>query len=341
MGNDSNDRLIFTLLFSVIVHVAVILGISFDVFSSPTNTPVNNLDITLVKQQTVKPPEDADFLAQADNEGGGELDTPTLEPTPDLPIPLAEDTPTSAPPIEMTELEPLETVPLITPPAMPQPQPVIEPVPEPEPEPEPIPKPEPETKPEPEPEIADEKVTSDDAERQVESAEAETETLQSADELAEPATPRPTAQQMMAQARSEISSLQDQLARSSKALSDRPKKRRISAATKEFAAAAYMRAWEMKVERIGNMNYPQEAREKGINGSLMLSVDIRPDGSVPADGIVVSRSSGHKVLDDAAIKIVRLGAPYANIPDNVLKDNDMLTIIRTWKFESQRGMSAR
>lgn len=336
MDNYSNDRLIFTLLFSVIIHVAVILGVSFNVFSSPTNAPVNNLDITLVKQQTLKAPEEADFLAQADNEGGGELDTPTPEPTPDLPIPLAEDSPTSSPPVEMAEVEPLEPVPLMAPPAvLPELEPVTEPVPEPKPEPTPDPEPE------PEPEIADEKITRKTAERQVESAEAETEALESAEQVAEPAAQRPSAQQMMAQARSEISSLQDQLAKSSKAFSERPKKRRISAATKEFAAAAYMRAWEMKIERIGNMNYPQEARDKGINGSLMLSVDIRPDGSVPTDGIVVSRSSGHKVLDDAAIKIVRLGAPYANIPDNVLKGNDMLTIIRTWKFESQRGLSAR
>lgn len=340
MGNDSNDRLIFTLLFSVIIHVAVILGVSFDVFSSPTNAPVNNLDITLVKQQTVKPPEEADFLAQADNEGGGELDTPTPEPTADLPVPLAEDSPASPPPVKMAEAEPLETMPIVTPPAViSEPEPITEPTPEPEPATEP--KPKTEIKPAPKPEIADEKITTEDADRQVESVAAETETLASADEVTEPATQRLSAQQMMAQARSQISSLQDQLARSSKTLSDRPKKRRISAATKEFAAAAYMRAWEMKVERIGNMNYPQEAREKSINGSLMLSVDIRPDGSVPADGIVVSRSSGHKVLDDAAIKIVRLGAPYANIPADVLKDNDMLTIIRTWKFESQRGMSAR
>ncbi|HET8806987.1 MAG TPA: TonB family protein [Methylophaga sp.] len=336
MDNYSNDRLIFTLLFSVIIHVAVILGVSFNVFSSPTNAPVNNLDITLVKQQTLKAPEEADFLAQADNEGGGELDTPTPEPTPDLPIPLAEDSPTSSPPVEMAEVEPLEPVPLMAPPAvLPELEPVTEPVPEPKPEPAP------DHEPEPEPEIADEKITRKTAERQVESAEAETEALESAEQVAEPAAQRPSAQQMMAQARSEISSLQDQLAKSSKAFSERPKKRRISAATKEFAAAAYMRAWEMKIERIGNMNYPQEARDKGINGSLMLSVDIRPDGSVPTDGIVVSRSSGHKVLDDAAIKIVRLGAPYANIPDNVLKGNDMLTIIRTWKFESQRGLSAR
>jgi protein TonB len=145
----------------------------------------------------------------------------------------------------------------------------------------------------------------------------------------------------MLQARNEISELQDKLDQSTKALSERPKKLRISAATKEYAAAAYMKAWEMKVERIGNMNYPQEARQQGINGTLMLSVDINPDGSVPPGGIVVSRPSGYPVLDEAAVKIVRLGAPYAAIPDNVLKNNDMLTIIRTWKFETGRGLSTR
>ncbi|MCX4189530.1 energy transducer TonB [Methylophaga sp. OBS3] len=330
MGNDSNDRLIFTLLFSVIIHVALVLGVSFNIFSSPTNTPVNNLDITLVKQQTVKPPEEADFLAQADNEGGGELDTPTPDPSPDLPVPLAEDSPSSAPQVQMTEVEPVTP----TPEVMPQ-------VTQPAPEPTPAPAPTPEAKPEPTPKVAAQKVTTKEAERKVESVEADSETQKSAEDIAEPTPPRPSASELMAQARNEISSLQEQLERTSKALSERPKKRRISAATKEFAAAAYMRSWEMKVERIGNMNYPQEAREKGINGSLMLSVDIRPDGSVPPDGIVVSRSSGHKVLDDAAIKIVRLGAPYAEIPKDVLKDNDMLTIIRTWKFESQRGLSAR
>jgi protein TonB len=73
----------------------------------------------------------------------------------------------------------------------------------------------------------------------------------------------------------------------------------------------------------------------------MLSVDINPDGSVPPDGIVVSRSSGHKVLDDAAVKIVRLAAPFSPIPANVLKDNDMITIIRTWKFETDKGLLSR
>jgi protein TonB len=145
----------------------------------------------------------------------------------------------------------------------------------------------------------------------------------------------------MFQARNEIDSLQQQLDNAAQSMSKRPKKRRISASTKEYAAAAYMKSWEMKVERIGNMNYPQEAKREGLNGSLMLSVDINPDGSVPPNGIVISRSSGYKVLDDAAVKIVRLGAPYAAIPENVLKSNDMLTIIRTWKFETNRGLSTR
>ena len=143
----------------------------------------------------------------------------------------------------------------------------------------------------------------------------------------------------MFNARNDIASLNQHLAELEK--SKAPKKRRISASTKEFDAAAYMKAWEMKVERIGNMNYPIEAKRQGLNGSLMLSVDINPDGSVPPDGIVISRSSGKDILDQAAIKIVRLGAPYAAVPDNVLQDNDMLTIIRTWKFETNKGLSAR
>ena len=88
------------------------------------------------------------------------------------------------------------------------------------------------------------------------------------------------------------------------------------------------------------MNYPKEAKRKRLNGSLMLSVDINPDGSVPVDGIVISRSSGHDILDKAAIKIVRLGAPYAPIPEDVLQDNDVITIIRTWKFETDVGVRA-
>ncbi len=335
----ASDRLVFTLLISIIIHLIVVLGISFDVFSKPSNSPINNLDITLIKQQDKIKPEEADFLAQADNEGGGETETPSPEPTPDMPVPIAEEDPASEPvsplPTAPTEQEPLPVIEPEPTPEPPTPEPVVAETPQEEPEPTP-PEPEP-----PQPEKSVEKITQQEAERQVQKVEKpETEVTPEAETAPEP-EPRPSASDMMLQARSEIHELQEKLDRTTKALSERPKKRRISASTKEFAAAAYMRAWEMKVERIGNMNYPQEARQKSLNGSLMLSVDFNPDGSVPSGGIVVSRSSGHEVLDEAAVRIVRLGAPYAAIPDNVLKDNDMLTIIRTWKFETGRGLSTR
>jgi len=341
--SSATDRMILTLIGSVILHVIVVFTISFNVFSPPTNAPVNQLDITLVKQQTEQAPEEASYLAQVNNEGGGETDEKSPEPTPELAVPIAEETPASTDPVSpaVTELDPVPVEPV-------NPEPVVEPAPPVEPS-TPAEAPAEKVVPEPpaektvveakpEPKTTSKKVTAENADRKVETSEIVAE--ETVEETAE-ITPNISRAELIARARSEIGSLQSTLEYNSRALSETPKKRRISAATKEYSAAAYMRAWAMKVERIGNMNYPQEAKDKGVNGSLMLSVDIKPDGSVPPDGIVVSRSSGHKVLDDAAVRIVRLGAPYAAIPEDVLKNNDMLTIIRTWKFESARGLSAR
>ncbi|HCC81554.1 MAG TPA: energy transducer TonB [Methylophaga sp.] len=341
--SSATDRMILTLIGSVILHVIVVFTISFNVFSPPTNAPVNQLDITLVKQQTEQAPEEASYLAQVNNEGGGETDEKSPEPTPELAVPIAEETPASTDPVSpaVTELDPVPVEPV-------KPEPVVEPAPPVEPS-TPAEAPAEKVVPEPpaektvveakpEPKTTSKKVTAENADRKVETSEIVAE--ETVEETAE-ITPNISGAELIARARSEIGSLQSTLEYNSRALSETPKKRRISAATKEYSAAAYMRAWAMKVERIGNMNYPQEAMDKGVNGSLMLSVDIKPDGSVPPDGIVVSRSSGHKVLDDAAVRIVRLGAPYAAIPEDVLQNNDMLTIIRTWKFESARGLSAR
>lgn len=347
--SSASDRLILALIGSAIVHAIVIFSVSFNVFSPPTNAPVNQLDITLVHQQTELAPEEPSYLAQVNNDGGGETEEKTPEPTEDLPVPLAEETPASTDintaAITEAELEPVpvepqppetiidEAVPVEAPPAEqpPAPEPVVEP---------PVVEAEVETKPV-EPQPATEKVVTETAERQVDTTEQITEALTEQVDMLEMAAPKLSGAELIARARTEIGSLQNALDNDSKALSEAPKKRRISASTKEYSAAAYMRAWEMKVERIGNMNYPQEAKVQGINGSLMLSVDIQPDGSVPPDGIVISRSSGHQILDDAAVRIVRLAAPYAAIPEDVLNGSDMLTIIRTWKFESQRGLTTR
>ena len=317
------DRLIFTLLFSVIIHAVILLGVSFNTTKPLTNQPLANLEITLVKQQTEQAPEEADYLAQADNQGGGETETKSPEPTPD-PIPIIEQTQQPITP----EVDVATITPIIAP--TPLPEPILEPISVPAPE---------KTVKKPPAEV----ITQKTADRKVEVV-VET-TVESTDEIevepeAEPEIkPTVSARDLMQNARNNIASLDQQLVELDK--SKLPKKRYISASTKEFAAAAYMKAWEKRIERIGNMNYPIEAKRQGLNGSLILSVDINPDGSVPPDGIVVSRSSGKPLLDNAAVKIARLGAPYAVVPDNVLQGNDMLTIVRTWKFETDKGLSAR
>ena len=105
--------------------------------------------------------------------------------------------------------------------------------------------------------------------------------------------------------------------------------RQISSRTKDYEYRSYFEAWRQKVERIGALNYPKEAR-LGNFGSLRLTVSINQDGGI--HDIVVEKSSGSKALDEAAIRIVRLGEPYASFSDRMQHEVDILIITRTWKF---------
>ena len=98
----------------------------------------------------------------------------------------------------------------------------------------------------------------------------------------------------------------------------------------KYKAAAYEKAWQHKVERVGNLNYPDEARRRKLSGSLLLAVGVGRDGSIYS--IKVRRSSGHKALDDGAVRIVRLSGPFAPFPKDLADDADVLVITRTWKF---------
>jgi protein TonB len=111
-----------------------------------------------------------------------------------------------------------------------------------------------------------------------------------------------------------------------------PRRKFIGARTQEYRFAQYIEDWRVKVERIGNLNYPEQARQQKVFGSLQLSVSIRADGSV--ENIEVSKSSGQRILDAAAMRIVKLAAPYSPLPPNITKDVDILTITRTWTFTS-------
>ena len=115
----------------------------------------------------------------------------------------------------------------------------------------------------------------------------------------------------------------------------RPKRKFISASTKEYRYAAYMEAWRAKVERMGNLNYPEEARRRKLSGSLLLEVALNADGAI--NEIMIRRSSGEKVLDDAAIRIVELAAPYAPFPQKIKQETGILHIIRTWQFMDNQG----
>jgi len=109
----------------------------------------------------------------------------------------------------------------------------------------------------------------------------------------------------------------------------RPRKKFIGANAAEYRFAQYEEEWRAKVERWGTVNYPPEARGK-LYGNLRLTVTIRPDGSV--DNIELDRSSGLKVLDAAAFKIVKMAAPFAAFPATIRRDTDLLVITRTWFF---------
>ncbi len=109
-----------------------------------------------------------------------------------------------------------------------------------------------------------------------------------------------------------------------------PRRTFIGARTQEYRFAQYIEDWRIKVERIGNMNYPEAARQKNIYGSLLLTVSIRADGSL--ESVEVSRTSGHGILDAAAMRIVKLAAPFSPLPPDIRKDTDILSITRTWTF---------
>jgi periplasmic protein TonB len=124
--------------------------------------------------------------------------------------------------------------------------------------------------------------------------------------------------------------LEAQIAKEMDAYEKRPKRRFIGARAAEYRFARYVEDWRLKVERVGNLNYPEAARARKLYGSLLVTVGIRSDGSL--ESIAVDRSSGQKILDLAATKIVEMASPYAPFPADIKRDTDILYITRTWTF---------
>lgn len=171
--------------------------------------------------------------------------------------------------------------------------------------------------------------------REIVALEKAVETAISPTEVEQLDPDRPNASELIQQSL-EMASLQPEVSRRSQWKSSLPRREFISANTRKYEFASYMSAWVSKVERVGNMNYPSELRRKKLHGDLILTVGIHQNGTV--ESIDVKRSSGFSEIDQAAIRIVQMAAPYSPLPDNIREHVDVLHITRTWRFETGFGV---
>lgn len=300
----SKERFGLLLFLAAACHGILLLMLSFDFPDPPT--PPQTLDITLAQYEQEKAPDDADFIAQSNQQGSGTSEEKKVPSTPD------EATFTS----ESPRPQSAQAAPI---PPSPKPEPV---------------KP---TPPTPEPPAQQPQPQAHSGERQVVTTRSKTTDKAASDQeqtaASKPQPTRGTSTSLLARSL-EIASLQAQLENERQAYAKRPRVLRLTAAsTLSHEDANYLDNWRRKVENVGNLNYPEQARRNKIYGILRVLVEILPDGSV--DRIQILESSGHAILDDAAVRIVQLAAPFQPFPVEMRKRADKLAVIRTWKFEKQ------
>ena len=133
----------------------------------------------------------------------------------------------------------------------------------------------------------------------------------------------------------EMARLEGEIARQTEEYNKRPRVKNLGVRVEEYRFARYMEEWRIKVERVGTLNYPEAARGR-LSGSLVLSVRIKEDGSV--ERVEINRSSGYKILDDAARRIVNMAAPYGVFPPDIRRDVEIIEITRTWNFTSSNQL---
>ena len=278
---DTSSDLGITLVGAALLHIVLLLGLTFTLPKKQTNDDPPQLEITLVQTHSQEQPDDAEFLANASQQGGGDTEIQLRAKTP-LP-----GTGNSAQPQPMFRPERAASESLIT--------------------------------------HTDKILVAESSQQKPISQPLENERKKTTHQ--KPLIGLP--QQMNLE--SERDRLLAELSLQHENYQKRPRKKFLTSNTREYKYATYMDAWRAKVERIGNLNYPEEAKRRNLTGSLILDVAILPDGKL--DNINVRRSSHYKALDDAAIRIVRLAAPYAPFPKNFRDEVDIIHITRTWKFQ--------
>ena len=269
------DRLGMTLFMAAALHGAVILGVGFTVPLGDRETPPL-IEITLAQSPTEEAPEDYDFLAPDDQDGGGTAEE-AMRPTETsslLPDPRDMSDVVSAAPSQQPDPPADDTQTVTT-------ESADEQVPEPE-----------QNEPQPDDSPHRDMV---DADEQVARDVADTDWRAEHD-------------------------------------ARYPSKRRINARTRSHHAAEYMNSWIERIEQVGNLNYPDEARRQGLSGRLIVEVTLDADGNV-VDISILDRSP-HRLLDESAERVVEMAGPFDAIPEEVLDGNEQLVITRTWEFVS-------
>ena len=292
-GFSSGDRMGLTAFGSILIHMLIILGISFTVPELASQIdPLPTLEITLVNSRSDTEPEVADFLAQANQDGGGDSEAPVIARSP-LPV---KPKPVKSKNLPIARIESL-----------------------------------------PRPEIpgSETRVLTQDREAPVQLAMIDPQSVQKR-RLEKESKAGMLQQQLIQKERSQLSA---KISQFWDEYQKRPRRKFLSARTREYKYATYMEAWRAKVEIVGNLNYPEQAKKEKITGQLVLDVEINPDGSIHAINII--RPSGFKVLDDAAVRIVRLSAPFKPFSQDIRKEVDILHITRTWQFVSGNKLTSR
>jgi len=281
-----SDRLSLTVFLALAFHAVFILGLTFDLVD-PDLTALNSMEITLVHNKSDDAPEDADYLAQANQQGGGNIKEKVRDSSPfSNPAPSQEQG--FAPNSRQDLSPPVQT-----------------------------------SKPQ------EEFMTVERAQNKIDSKA-----------LKEPLPIKKktlTAAQLFERSQ-EVARLSAEINKLKQAYQQTPRHTYMSGANaREYRFASYLEAWRAKVERIGNINYPSEAIHRKLSGKLLLDVAINPDGSLHK--VKVLRSSGHKVLDESAKRIVRLAAPFPPLSKDILQDTEIMHITRVWQFKSGGGLS--
>lgn len=268
----SGDRLITTLFFATLLHGIVILGVGFT--AENHNDTGATVEVTLVQGNTETPPENADYLANADQRGEGNTDERVRPQTASTPGELARPVKETPPP------QTQDTQPVVATSAR---------------------------------------------------AESKAPALQDA-------PPQPLLVARLVQPgdmADPFSSLEDQ----AQAYSSTPRERFIAVNTRASGYAEYLESWRRKVERLGNINYPDAARRDGLSGTVRLEVAINADGSIRE--LVTRIPSRYRTLDDSALRIVRLAAPFAPFPEKIRSETDVLRFVYDWQFSDGRPDTGR